>query len=91
MRRATVKWLVLDEFCELSVQIDVVAQSKHACILFYSIGKRKMCRERTIKSTERFDVRVVVFSYGPCKQSVQFTRKTKAEDLLQRKEDRKEK
>ena len=48
------------------MQIDVVAQSKHACIPFYSIGTIKNRRERTIKSTERFDVRDVVFSYGPC-------------------------
>ena len=46
------KRLVLDNQSELSVQIDLVDELKHACIPFTPIGSRKNIRECERKSTE---------------------------------------
>ena len=59
--RGALKRLVLDNQSELSVQIDVVDESKHACIPFPSIGSRKNIRECTRKSTESSNLTYEVF------------------------------
>ena len=66
MRRASVKWLVLNEFCEMSELMTVVERSQYTCTPFRAIGIKTNMRAHTQHSPEATIVGWQVILYPPC-------------------------